>query len=142
MNRDEQIQRNCEQIDELLKQYPNRRISVQRIEEDKCKIKIRGTARIIYIGSTEDTLQELKRLLIPNPELIENNFKRIQEIGKQFPESTIKVERVNNKFCRVNTKLYSMTFELDAFNKNIDEDIEQVKNIYIKEANKTNQSKQ
>lgn len=136
VNREEQIQRNCEQIQQLLDKYPNRRIGVLRTAEDMCQIKLKGTIRILYTGNTEETLRELKRLLEPDSRLEDNNFKRIQEIAQQFPASKMKIERENKTFCRVHTNWGSITFGLDVFNDRIDEDIEEVRKLFIEEDRK------
>lgn len=65
MNNEEQIQRNCEQIQELLKQHQNRKIAVLRLEPDKCQIREKGTKRVLYEGDTEATLLRLKEILEP-----------------------------------------------------------------------------
>lgn len=60
---EEQIQRNCEQIQELLNQHPNRTITVQRLEIDKCEIREKRTKKVLYEGNTEETLIKLKEML-------------------------------------------------------------------------------
>ncbi len=136
VNREEQIQRNCEQIQQLLDKYPNRTIGVLRTAEDMCQIREKGTKEVLYEGNAEETLRELKRLLEPDPKLEDNNFKRIQEIAQQFPTSKMKIERVNKIFCRVHTNWGSITFGLDVFNDRIDENIEKVRKLFIEEDRK------
>lgn len=62
-NNEEQIQRNCEQIQQLLEQHPNRKIGVLRTAEDICQIREKGTKKVMYEGTAEETLQELKKQL-------------------------------------------------------------------------------
>ena len=131
--KEEQIQRNCEQIQQLLNKYPNRRISITRIEEDKCQIRLRNTKLIIFKGDTAETLHEARRLLEPDPKLEDNNFKRVQDIAKQFPQSKIMIERVNKEICRIHASWGSITFNLSVLNSRIERDIECVKEVFIEE---------
>jgi len=60
---EEQIQKNCEEIQELIKQNPKSTISVLRIDIDRCQIKEKGTRKVLYEGNTEETLIKLKEML-------------------------------------------------------------------------------
>ena len=115
MDKEEQIQRNCEQIQELLNKHSNRKIGVLRTAEDMCEIREKGTKKIMYKGNTEQTLQRLKGILKEN-QLIEEgeeiigtekdiiiskvidkmNNKESKIILRETPKNEIKVKRKSN----------------------------------------------
>ena len=75
---EEQAQKNCEEMQKLIKQNPKSTISVLRTSIDKCQIREKGTKKIIYEGNTQETLIKLKELLT-----IEQRNK-IEEITKNL----------------------------------------------------------
>lgn len=102
--KEEQIQRNCEQIQQLLDRYPNRNITVIRTNEDYCYIKEKKSKKVIYTGETKDTLQELRRYLEPTQEEIKtanDNYNKIQELIKRFPKGTLEVIRININYYQL-----------------------------------------
>lgn len=76
MESEEQIQRNCEEIDELRKKYPNRTIYVFRTDNDKCRIREIGTKKLLFEGNTGETLIKFEEMLKAE------QTKQIEEITK------------------------------------------------------------
>ncbi len=102
--KEEQIQRNCEQIQQLLDRHPERNITVIRTKEDYCYIKERKSKQAIYTGETRDTLQELRRYLEPTQEEIKtanDNYNKIQELIRRFPKDTLEVIRININYYQL-----------------------------------------
>lgn len=107
MNSEEQIQRNCEQIQELLDRHPDRNITVMRKAVDYCYVKEKESKQVIYTGETGETLQELRTYLEPIQEEIkiaDANYKKIQGLIKEFPKNTIEVTRININYYKLKYK--------------------------------------
>ena len=130
---EEQIIYNCELIQNLLKQNPNRTIAVVKIDIDKCKIIEKGTNKLIYQGNTADTLQKLKDLLKPVSAIATENYKRIQEIVNEFPTGTITLERVDTNRCYIQINDGSYRFGQTS---HIDRDIKEFEQMLINMLNK------
>lgn len=60
---EEQIQRNCEEIQKLINQKPKSSISVLRTGADKCQIREKRTRKVLYEGNTEETFIKLKEMI-------------------------------------------------------------------------------
>ena len=102
--KEEQIQSNCEQIQQLLNRHPERNITVIRTKEDYCYIKEKKSKKVIYTGETKDTLQELRRYLEPTQEEIKtanDNYNKIQELIRRFPKDTLEVIRININYYQL-----------------------------------------
>ena len=60
---EEQIQRNCEEIQKLINQKPKSSISVLRTGIDKCQIREKRTRKVLYEEKTEESFIKLKEML-------------------------------------------------------------------------------
>ena len=139
---EEQIQRNCEQIQQLLEQYPNRKIGVLRITEDICQIKEKGTKKVIFEGTSAETLQELEKIMRT---LTEVNKIRILEIANTFPPNTIKVD-IKDDWCYFHKTYsdlqYDTVFRISEFGGNTEDSLIRMSkdaNEYYQEQIKNNQ---
>lgn len=81
---EEQIQKNCEEMQKLLDKYPYRKIGVLRTDINKCQIREKGTKKILYEGNTEETIVKLKEMLTT---ISQEN--KIEEITKDVLKSEL-----------------------------------------------------
>lgn len=81
---EEQAQKNCEEMQKLIKQKTKSAISVLRIGIDKCQIREKGTKKILYEGNTQETLIKLKEMLTT---VAQKNI--VEEISKNLLPSEL-----------------------------------------------------
>lgn len=91
---EEQAQKNCEEMQKLIKQNQTSAISIFRKDIDKCQIREKATKKVIYEGNTEKCLIKLKEMLTTGTQ--EN---KIEEITKSIlPTELPSVEQAKDIF--------------------------------------------
>lgn len=103
-------------IQRILELIPNRQVTVIRTDLNKCQIREKGTKKVIYEGTSIETLQQLEKIL---GTLTELNKRRILEIVNTFPPDMIRVE-IKDNWCWIRKK-YSdfsdMGFHIDELTR-------------------------
>ena len=127
---DEQIQNNCKQIQELLKLNKGCGIFTMRVAEDKCRILERRTKKIIYDWSSQEKLTLLEKIIEDKTTSANEAFQKLQEMTKSFSNNNIRAERIDKYFCIIRFPTGPIVSQSFCLNNNIDERIEDIKNIY------------
>ena len=129
-------------IQRILELTPNRQVTVIRIDLDKCQIREKGTKKVIYEGTSIETLQQLEKIL---GTLTELNKKRILEIANTFPPDTIKGQ-IKGDWCYIYKTFsdlkYGEIFRISELTKSQEDNLIRLSkdaNRYYQEKIKNNQ---